>query len=157
MKLPRHIATTGFSLAAIATIALAACGGEEEVAGPGHDEGEPEPAGVVIQVGGTTITADETSASGPITVTAGDETANFDVQFVDDDGNVLNIDEADFFAAGVSDDETIAEYHSIEAFRGHIEGHAEGSAAVVFSLMHPPGPDAHSNFDAAPITIDVVP
>ncbi|MFQ5473143.1 MAG: hypothetical protein ACE5FA_09705 [Dehalococcoidia bacterium] len=135
-----------------AAMAAAGCGDDEIL---GHDENEPNPNGLTIQVAGQTVTVANGAVQGSISVAAGTETANFDIVFTLD-GQALNPD-ADFFLVGESADTTIAEFHLVSPFHGHIEGHAAGSTSVVFKFMHPPGPDAHSNFDSPPIPITVTP
>jgi len=135
--------------------ATTACSDEELL---GHTPDEVEPEGLTISIGGqTAVTVQAGQVTGSLTVQAGNETENFTVVFTDHDGQPLDPEESDFVVEGQSADEATAEFHRIAAFTGHLEGHAAGETTIVFKLMHPPGPDAHSNFDSPPIPVTVTP
>lgn len=140
--------------AGLLTVAATGCSSDEVT---GHNEEEPDPAGMFIDIDGiraVTVSSDGT-VTGTLNVPLADETSNFDVTFTAADGDVINADPAEFFAAATFATEGLAIFHSVGPFRGHLEGEAAGSTTVVFSFMHPPGPTAHSNWDSPAITVTV--
>lgn len=136
-------------------LVLAVCG--EGPAEPEEHEGsEPEVHGVIISLDGQAlVTVDDGTVTGSLTVAAGEETADFDIIFTDHDGEPLTGDLSEFFADATVEDTDVAIFHSTGAFTAHIEGISAGSTTIVFHFMHPPGPDAHSNFDTPAIPLAV--
>lgn len=89
--------------------------------------------GVVI----ASFTFATNSWTGEMAVDEGEETPHIDVDFIDEDGDVIVYD-ADFYLEVDVEDETVAEFEQDTPgeFGGHLHGVAAGETEVVFSLMH---------------------
>jgi hypothetical protein len=124
------------------------------------DDGDhAEPAGLVAEIGGVevvTVNADRV-VTGSFTVAAGEETDHVEVRFLDEDGEVIEIDEAEFYLAVEVDDDGIAgiEQHAPGEFEVHVVGVATGTTHLRFMLMHGQHPDGHADYTSPDIPVTV--
>lgn len=125
----------GLSLAVIGSLALTAC--EDSPTEP-EEHGDPETVQLVLN--GTTIASFSFATNtwtGEMEVEVGEETDHIDVEFLDEDDDVITFD-SDFYLEVDVADETIAEFEQDTPgeFGGHLHGVAEGETDVIFMLMH---------------------
>lgn len=141
------------ALAGAAT--LAAC--EDD---PMEPEEHGEPAAVRLMLNGAEIAraagTNVGTSTGHIHVHPGEETAHITVEFLDEDEDVITFD-SDFYLEVAVTDESIAEFEQDTPgeFGGHAHGVAEGETTMVFRLMHGAVGSGHSDFDSAPIEVEV--
>lgn len=126
------------ALAIVGSLTLAACGNDNIL---GIDEEEHgEAAQVQLVMNGTviaTFTFETNSWVGEMDVEEGEETPHIDVNFVDEDGDVIAFD-SDFYLEVEVEDPTIADFEQDTPgeFGGHLHGETAGETDVRFSLMH---------------------
>jgi hypothetical protein len=137
-----------FAVLAIAgALTLAACDDDPT----GVDE-HHEPEGVQLVLNGVTVaTYDAGAWTGGLEVNAGEETAHIDVQFLDDEGDPIALDDDVYLEVEVAD-ETIAEFEQDTPgeFGGHLHGVSAGTTTVVFRLMHGAIGSGHADFVTTP-------
>ena len=87
---------------------------------------------------------------GEMEVEEGMETPHIDVEFLDEDGDVIAFD-ADFYLEVEVEDETIAEFEQDTPgeFGGHLHGEMAGETDVRFSLMHGAVGTGHADLTTA--------
>lgn len=151
----------------IAVIALGApaAGCDDPVSSGGHDA--PPVAGLVILADGVErITVDaQRNVEGELVVEAGSE-LEVEVRFVDADGDPLGPDPAEFSAHFEMNHASIAEFHRVSAFVGHIEGVSTGETTAVVELVHGTDDDddhddhddengGHADYTSPPVPIRV--
>ena len=132
-KLDYRRAVLALSIAG--AVGLAAC--EDDPVG--LDE-HGEAAGVNLVMNAQTIASfsfETNSWTGEMDVDVGTETPHIDVDFVDEDGDVIVFD-SDFYLEVSVEDENIAEFEQDTPgeFGGHLHGVAVGETDVIFMLMH---------------------
>lgn len=136
----------GFLKTTIAVIALGALAGacDDPVSSGRHDA--PPVAGLVILADGQeVITVDaQRSVEGELVVEAGSE-LEVEVRFRDADGDPLSPDPAEFSAHLEIDDASVADFHRVSAFVGHVEGVSVGETTGVVELVH--GTDDEDDHD----------
>ncbi len=127
------------ALTLVGALALAACDDDPIV--PEEEHGDA--AAVQLVMNGAviaTFTFDDSNAwvGGELEVEVGEETPHIDVNFLDEDGDVIDWDLSEFYLEVEVDDETIAEFEQDTPgeFGGHLHGEAVGETNVTFSLMH---------------------
>ena len=119
------------------------------------DDGHAEPDGLVIRQGSTVLVEiTEQSVSGMLTVQNGLETAHLTVEFTDHDGDVITVDESEFYLEVTVADSTVADFHQDTPgeFGGHFEGLAVGSTTMTFSLMHGQVDTGHPDYISPAVT-----
>ncbi len=149
------LSRAGLALALIAALGVGAC---DDPVGEDHDHAEPTT--VVILLGGQEIaSATVTSATGEIHVAPGTETAHLTVEYRDEDGNEVHVDDGDFYLEVDIADESIADFEQDTPgeFGGHVHGLAEGETTATFKLMHGTVGSGHADFVPAGITVHVAP
>lgn len=143
-----------FALASVVALGAAAC--EDDPTGPDDDHGDP--ASVRLMLGGVEIaSATNTTASGEIHLHPDEETDHITVQFLDDDGDVIDFDD-DFYLDVVVGNEAVAEFEQDTPgeFGGHAHGVAVGETTMIFRLMHGAVGSGHPDFSSAAIPVEVV-
>lgn len=138
------------------TLTLAACG--DDPMADDHDD-HSEPVGVEVRAAGQVLaSASPTSATGTLSVAAGEETMHLDVVFVTEDGDAVVPDDDEFLEVVVGDG-SVAEWEQDTPgeFGGHLHGEAAGTTTVIFRLMHGAvgSASAHADFISAPITVTI--
>lgn len=130
-----RVRNTTFSLALVATLAMAAC---EDSPTMVDDHGDAESVQLVMNGAViATFTFATNLWAGEMDVDVGMETPHIDVEFLDEDGDVIMYD-ADFYLEVDVEDESIAEFEQDTPgeFGGHLHGEMLGETDVTFSLMH---------------------
>lgn len=145
-----------FALALVGALALGAC--DDDPTGVDDDHND-DVAGVVLTLNAAVLAEyDGPSRSWdvPVPIDAGDETAHIDVEFVDEAGNAITLDDDTYLQVTV-DDETIAEFEQDTPgeFGGHIKGVAAGTARMEFSLMHGAVGSGHADFVTTGLVVNV--
>lgn len=143
--------------AALAFALLA--GGCSDSTDPGDGPDHADAAGLLAEIGGVevvSVNADRV-VTGGFTVAAGEETDHVEIRFLDEDGEVIDIDESEFYLAAEVDDEGVAEVeqHAPGEFEVHVVGVAEGVTSIRFLLMHGRHPDGHSDYTSPDIPVTV--
>lgn len=144
-----------FMLTALAVLATAGC--DDGITD--HDDDHAEPVAVQIRLGGQVIaSATPTSATGTLTISAGEESAHYSVVFVDEDGDVLTPDDDEFLEVVVASS-SVAEWEQDTPgeFGGHLHGETAGTTTAVFRLMHGTvgSSSAHADFISTGIQVVV--
>lgn len=144
------------SLGILAVLAAtAAC---ENPVTPEHHE---DPAGIVIHAGTSELIRVEGAGNagtvtGALTVTAGAETAELTVSFIDDHGEDLALD-AEYALGVMSDSPATATWQGTPAggFTGRVTGHGAGTTTLEFQLYHGPVDSGHAEGGAfrVPVTV----
>ena len=135
---------------AFGVFALAACDDD-----PAAVEEHAEPEGVELIMSGQTIASFNGATqtwTGEMDVDVGQETPHITVQFVDDDGDPIPLDE-DLYLDVIVEDEAIAEFEQDTPgeFGGHLHGVAAGETDVTFRLMHGAIGTGHADFVTTPV------
>jgi len=141
------------ALALVAAVGVAACG--DDITGVDDEHGEA--ASLQLVLNGAVIashTFGTTSWTGELDVDEGEETAHIDVQFLDEDGDVIDFasDPEHYLEVDV-EDEAIAEFEQDTPgeFGGHLHGVATGETDVVFKLMHGAIGSGHADLETAAV------
>lgn len=125
----------GLSLAVLGALTLAGC--EDS---PTEPEEHGDAASLRLVMNGATIASFSWTTNtwtGEMEVEVGEETPHIDVEFLDEDGDVIDFD-SDLYLEVDVEDEAIAEFEQDTPgeFGGHLHGEAEGETDVTFMLMH---------------------
>ncbi len=125
---------------AFSALSLAGC---SETTAPEEEHAEPE--GVELVMGGVVVASydgEDQSWEGELEVDVGGETDLITVNFVDHDGDPVEIED-ELYLEAVSSDESIASFviASPGEFGGRLRGNGEGQTGVSFRLMHGDHPD----------------
>jgi hypothetical protein len=105
----------------------------------GAEDDHSEPVGMVVSLGGVDIvTVNGSTVTGTLTVSAGQETAHIDIDFLDENGNRFAPDEADEWLRVTIADPATATWEQDEPgeFGGHLQGRAAGATVARFDIMH---------------------
>ena len=134
----------------VAAVGLGACDDS-----PTEVEEHGDAATVRLVMNGQTIatfTFATNSWVGEMDVDVGTETPHIDVQFLEEDGEVIAFD-SDFYLEVDVEDESIAEFEQDTPgeFGGHLHGVAAGETDVTFSLMHGTVGSGHADFTTAAV------
>lgn len=134
------------------TLALGACGDD-----PTGFEEHPEPEGVVLLLGGQVLASYDGSAwSGAVDLTVGQVTAQVTVQFVDDHGDPLEVDDEEYLDVIVGNTNVLEFQQTTPGgFGGTLRGKSAGQTTAVFRLMHGAVGAGHADFETAPLTVRV--
>lgn len=125
----------GSILALTAMLGLAACDDDPV----GNDEEHHEPVGMVISSGGVDlVTVNGATVTGSLSVASGQETAHLDVEFLDEDGDRFQPEDADEWLRVTIANPAVADWEQDEPgeFGGHLHGESAGTTTAVFDLMH---------------------
>ena len=152
-RLPLALVTAGL-------LVLSACGDDapmdpmEE-----HDEHAGEVEGVTLTLSGQTVAAydgHDGEWTGQLEVGAGEQTAHIAVQFVDDEGDAVVLDD-DFHLRVEVAAESIAGFDqgTPGAFGGILRGVAAGATEITFSLVHGAVGTGHPDFITEPLPVQV--
>jgi hypothetical protein len=147
--------TPVLALTLVGGLALAGCGDDVT----GVDE-HGDAVGVELVMNGVvvaTFSFVSNTWTGEMEVAEGEETPHISVNFVDEDGDVIDYD-ADFYLDVDVEDETVAEFEQDTPgeFGGHLHGVAVGETDVTFSLMHGTIGSGHADLVTAPVLAQVV-
>ncbi|MGB0542822.1 MAG: hypothetical protein ACPGPI_03830 [Longimicrobiales bacterium] len=127
------------ALTLVGSLVLAACS-DGDVTGVEDDHGEAAQVQLVMNGSAiATFTFASNSWVGEMEVEAGQETPHIDVNFLDEDGDVVPFSTSvEFYLEVEVEDPTIAEFEQDTPgeFGGHLHGEAVGETDVRFKLMH---------------------
>lgn len=118
-----------------------------------------DPDHVLVQVGGQTVAmATEATANGVLTVQADQILEPVSAIFVDGGGQTIDIPTGFWVDVRIADT-TVAAFQPTEAgaASGELRGRQEGATAVEIWLMHGRVGRGHSDWESAPIPIQVLP
>ena len=128
------------ALAIVGSVTLAACGNDSPTE---LEEEHGDAAAVQLVMNGSIIATfpfDGSNAwsGGEMEVEEGEETPHIDVEFLDEDGDVIDWDLSEFYLEVEVEDVAIAEFEQDTPgeFGGHLHGESVGETNVRFSLMH---------------------
>lgn len=139
----------GVSLVLLAGLSAVVTGCGEA---PTEHEEEVEVHEVVISEAGTpVVTIEHDDVTGSLAVDAGDETPDYDIAFLDHDGNPVT---TGFAADATVEDTGVAIFHSTADFQGHFEGISAGSTTVTVSLVHAADGDSHYDSPAIDLVVN---
>jgi len=137
-------------------LSLGAC---SDSTGPDHDH--EEPAGLRAILNGATVVSINAArqVTGSFTVPAGQETDHIEIEFLAEDGDVIAIDETEYYLAFEIDNPTLVdlEQHEPGEFEVHVVGLAAGTTNIRFKLMHGTFPGGHSDYTSPNIPVTVTP
>lgn len=148
-----RIPRASFVLASVVAVWAAAC--SDDPVGP--DE-HAEPVEVRLTLGGVEIaSATQSTATGAIDLEAGQETGHITVEYLDQDGDVIDLHGEEFYLEVDVLDESVAEFEQDTPgeFGGHAHGIAEGETLLTFKLMHGSVGTGHPDFTPKEITLRV--
>ncbi len=148
-NLPLALLTAG-------VLALSAC---ESATEPEEEEHGEEVEGVILVMSGRTVASydGELGAwTGRLEGVVGEESPHINVNFVDHEGNEIELDD-DFHLQVEVEDPSFAEFEQDTPgeFGGHLHGEKAGETRVVFSLMHGPVGAGHADFVTEPLDVHV--
>lgn len=134
-------------------LGAAACG--DDPTGPDDEHTDPE--SVRLMLGGQEIaSATSSAATGEIHLHPGDETDHITVEFLDEDGDVVPLDDSYLEVDVANEDIAEFEQDTPGEFGGHAHGLEEGETTMTFKFMHGSVGSGHSHFTSAPIPVEVV-
>lgn len=137
-------------IALASVLAMGAC--DDDPVGTDDHDHHHEPQRVEVRVAGTVLaSATPVSATGELSVDAGEETGHLDVVFIDEDGDAIVFDDAEYSLAVEIASGAIAEWEFDEPgeFGGHLKGLSAGTTTAEFQLRH----GDHADFRSADVTI----
>lgn len=150
-----------FALLTAGLLVLSACGGSTTEPDDHDDDDDhaEEVEGVVLSLSGQTLASydhEDGAWTGELGVEPGEQTGRIAVQFVDHDGDAVELDE-DFYLEVDVADESIAVFQQDApgAFGGQLRGVAEGDTEITFSLAHGAVGSGHADFVTAPLHLSV--
>lgn len=140
------------ALALVSALVVAACG--DDLTGV-EEHGEAASLQLVMNAQ-VIATFDFTTRTwtGEMEVDAGTETPHIDVDFLDEDGDVIDFtSDPDHYLEVEVEDETIAmfEQDTPGEFGGHLHGESVGETNVVFMLMHGAVGSGHVDLETAAV------
>lgn len=142
------------ALSLAGAVSVAACGDD-----PTGVDDHAEPEGIVLRLSGQVVASydgDSGSWTGELTVRAGQETAHFDVVFVDHDGDPVELEDDTYLEVDIANEAVAGwEQDTPGEFGGHLHGEAVGNTTAVFKLMHGSVGSGHADFVSAPVTVRV--
>jgi hypothetical protein len=143
------------ALAVAGSLALAACDDD-----PAGVEEHGDATQVQLVMNGSvvaTFTFATNAWVGELEVTQGTETPHIDVNFLDDDGDVIVYD-SEFYLQVDVEDPTIASFEQDTPgeFGGHLHGEAVGDTDVTFSLLHGSVGAGHADLVTTPVHAHVI-
>ena len=142
-----YVRRTPMTLAFTIVALVAGCGDA-----PTEHEDEVEVHEVVISEAGTpVVTIEHEVVTGSLAVAAGDETPDYDIAFLDHDGNAIT---TGFAADATVQNTAVAIFHSTADYQGHFEGVSAGSTTVTVSLVHAADGDSHHDSPAIALVVN---
>lgn len=145
---------TALALAALAPLALAACGDD-----PTGAEDHPDPAGLVVTNAGVDVVQVRgLSIIGSFAVAQGSTAGDFEVQFLEPNGRRFTPTGDDVWLRVIVSNPAVARWVQDEVgeFGGRLEGLSRGTTTIGFDLMHGPVGDASAHFDYRTPNIPVI-
>lgn len=139
------------ALAIFGSLALAAC---DDSPTDVEEHGDADALRLVMN--GATIASfswDTNTWTGEMEVEVGEETPHIDVEFLDEDGDVIDFDTSEFYLMVEVENEAIAEFEQDTPgeFGGHLHGESVGETDVTFSLMHGAVGSGHADLVTQPV------
>lgn len=127
-----------------------------------HDDDDDHGAeveGVTLTLSGQVIASydgEDGAWDAELEVEPGEQTARISVQFVDHNGNAVELDE-DYHLGVEVEDESVASFRqgTPGEYGGTLHGIEEGDTEVTFSLMHGAVGAGHADFVTAPLHVHV--
>ena len=151
-KLPLALLTAGL-------LVLSACGDSAMEPEEDHDEHAGEVEGVTLTVSGQTVASydgHDGEWTGQLEVGAGEQTAPISVQFVNEEGDAVELDD-DFNLRVETADASVAEFRQDTpgGYGGILRGVATGETEITFSLVHGAVDTGHADFVTEPLPVRV--
>lgn len=138
---------------------LSILSGCSDSTGPG--DRHEDPAGLRAVVGGTTIVSVNAArqVTGSFAATVGAQSELIQVQFLDEDGDVISPSASSYYLRVQLGNSALAtvQQSPAGAYSFRLQGLAAGTTTMQLSLMHGQHPGGHSDYTSPNITVVVTP